>query len=221
MAIIRELKESLHQHFADIGQALGSPKRLELLELLNQCEKSVETLATNTSMSIANTSQHLQILRNSGLVETRRKGVRIFYRLADDSVHALVSSVKRVAERRNADVDRLLETANSNTEEFAEVDRAKLMELAEAGAILVLDIRPEDEYRAGHIPHALSVPLAELKDYLVNLPQGLEIVAYCRGPYCVLTGEAVRIIQNAGYSARRLQDGITEWKAAGLPVASE
>ena len=215
MESVRKLKESLLDRFAAVGHALASPKRLELLELLNQCEKSVETLSTNTSMSVANTSQHLQILRNAGLVETKRAGVRIFYRLADDEVHALLVSIKRLTERRNAEIGRIMSKVNKDAEEFEEVDREELLKLAEAGEIIILDIRPEDEFKAEHLPHALSVPLASLRSHLDQLQRDKQIVAYCRGPYCVLTAEAVRILRGEGFQAKRLVEGVAEWRMMG------
>ena len=219
MSTIRDLKDKLNGQFAKIGHALSSPKRLEILELLHQCEKSVETLVNNTGMSVANTSQHLQVLRGARMVETRREGIYVIYRLADEQVYALVSNMKSVAESRLAEVERVLaDLADDQNVEV--VDRAKLIKLAKAGKIIVLDVRPEDEYLAAHIPHAISVPLDKLKNYLDKLPREQKIVAYCRGPYCVLSGEAVRVLRSKGFEATRLGDGIAEWKAAGQPVAS-
>jgi len=220
MTTVREIKDKLNEQFARIGHALSSPKRLELLELLHQCEKSVETLVANSGMSIANTSRHLQVLRGAGLVETRREGIYVFYRLPDDQVYEMVSSMKRVAESRLAEVERVLADLADDQNDVEVVDRAKLTKLAKAGKIIVLDVRPEDEYVAGHIPHAISIPLDKLKSHLNKLPQDQQIVAYCRGPYCVLSGEAVRVLRSKGFEATRLGDGIAEWRAAGQPVVS-
>ncbi len=220
MASVREIKDRLNEQFARIGHALSSPKRLELLELLHQCEKSVETLAGNSGMSIANTSRHLQVLRGAGLVETRRDGIYIIYRLADEQVASLVSNIKQVAESRLAEVERVLTDLNNELDELEVVDRRRLMKLAKAGEIIVLDVRPEDEYLAAHIPHAISIPLASLKSRIDQLPRDQQIVAYCRGPYCVLASEAVRMLRHRGFRAQRLGDGIAEWKAAGGKVIS-
>jgi len=222
MASAREFKERLNGQFARIGHALSSPKRLELLELLHQCEKSVETLSANTTMSVANTSSHLQVLRGAGLVEARREGTYVIYRLADEQVNALVSSMKRLAESRLAEVERVLADLNDGLDDdYLEVaDRAKLMKLARTGEIIVLDVRPEDEYEAAHIPHAISIPLASLKTRIDELPRDQQIVAYCRGPYCVLASEAVRVLRGTGFHVVRLGDGIAEWRAAGQPVVS-
>jgi len=216
---VRDIKEKLNEQFARIGHALSSPKRLELLELLHQCEKSVETLVANSGMSVANTSRHLQILRGAGLVEARREGIYVIYRLAGDEVYALVSNMKKVAQSRLAEVERVLAEWTDDPEEVEVVDRGKLLKLAKSGKIIVLDVRPEDEYMAEHIPHALSIPLDKLKSHLSRLPQDQRIVAYCRGPYCVLSGEAVRVLRSKGFDAARLGDGVAEWKAAGMPVA--
>jgi len=215
-----EIKEKLLEQFATIGHALSSPKRLELLELLHQCEKCVETLAKNSTMSMANTSRHLQVLKSAGLVETRREGFHVFYRLADKQVHALVCSLKLVAEGRLADVERILSKLNQDLDGFDVIERDQLLPMAQAGEILILDIRPEDEYQAAHIPHAVSVPLAKLESYLDRLPRSQRIVAYCRGPYCVLASAAVNLLRNSGFNATRIREGIAEWKAAGLPVDS-
>ncbi|HEY3295312.1 MAG TPA: metalloregulator ArsR/SmtB family transcription factor [bacterium] len=218
MPTVRDIKDKLNEQFARIGHALSSPKRLELLELLHQCEKSVETLVANTGMTIANTSRHLQVLRGAGLVETRREGIYVFYRLADGQVYDLVSNMKKVAQSRLAEVERVLSDITDDPKEVEIIDRNKLLKLAKGGKIIMLDVRPEDEYAAEHIPHALSIPLDKLKSHLDRLPQGQQIVAYCRGPYCVLAGEAVRVLRSKGFEAIRLGDGVAEWKAAGMPV---
>lgn len=218
MNAVRDIKEKLNAQFARIGQALASPKRLELLELLHQCEKSVETLVENTGMSIANTSRHLQVLRAAGLVETRREGIYMFYRLADHQVSDLVGNIKRVAQSRLAEVERVLAGLGDASSEVESVERSQLLKLAKAGKIVVLDVRPEDEYRAEHLPNALSIPLSQLKNQLDRLPKDQKIVAYCRGPFCVMAGEAVRVLRSKGFQAVRLGDGVAEWKAAGMPV---
>jgi rhodanese-related sulfurtransferase/DNA-binding transcriptional ArsR family regulator len=218
MASIRDIKNTLNQQFAKIGHALSSPKRLELLELLHQCEKRVETLSENSGMSMANTSRHLQVLRGAGFVETRREGIHIIYRLADERVYELVRNVKRVAQSRLAEVERVLAGLAHDTDQFEVVDRSRLMKLARAGKIIVLDVRPKDEYAAAHIPHAISLPLDKLEDHLKKLSYHQRIVAYCRGPYCLLASEAVRVLRSKGFRATRLEEGLAEWKAAGHPV---
>lgn len=221
MTTVRDINDKLNDQFARIGHAVSSPKRLELLELLHQCEKSVETLVENTGMSVANTSRHLQILRAAGLVETRREGIHIFYRLAGYEVHELVSNMKWVAQSRLAEVERVLAGFSDDPGEIEVIERGKLLKLAKTGKIVVLDVRPEDEYQAEHLPHALSLPLNQLKSHLNRLPRNQKIVAYCRGPFCVMAGEAVRILRSKGFQAMRLGDGVAEWKAAGMPVVHE
>jgi rhodanese-related sulfurtransferase/DNA-binding transcriptional ArsR family regulator len=218
---IREIKEELNGQIARIGRALSSPKRLEILELLHQCEKSVEMLANNTGMSIANTSQHLQVLREAGLVESRREGLKIIYRLAAEDVSDIVNHMRQLARVHLAEVDQILNKMNRETGDVFEVDRETLLKLAQNGKVLILDVRPEDEYKAGHLPHALSVPLDVLESRIETLPRNQKIVAYCRGAYCILSGEAVRILKNGGFKAVKWQDGVAEWKAAGLPVEYE
>lgn len=220
MESIFEIKGKLFEQFAAIGHALSSPKRLELLELLHQCEKRVEILAGNSSMSVANTSRHLQVLRSAGLVETRREGFHIYYRLADAQVHDLVRNLKSLAETRLADVERVLAKLNDDMDGFEVIERDQLVPMAMSGEILVLDIRPEDEYEAAHMAHAISVPLAKLAGYLDRLPKGQKIVAYCRGPYCVLANAAVKMLREAGFNAMRIRDGISELRAAGVPIVT-
>jgi rhodanese-related sulfurtransferase len=217
---LRDLKDQLNEQFARIGQALSSPKRLELLELLHQCPKTVETLADNTAMSVANTSRHLQVLRSAGLVDTQRDGVYMIYRLSDEQVYTLVRSMKGVAELRLAEVDRVLADLNADADELEVVDRDQLLMLARTGKVIVLDVRPEDEFTASHLPHAVSIPLTVLTSRMNELPRDQQIVAYCRGPYCVLASEAVRYLKSHGYHAVRLGDGVAEWKAAGQPIVS-
>jgi rhodanese-related sulfurtransferase len=214
----RRFKDRLYGQYARIGKALGNPHRLEILELLAQSERTVESLAGELGLSMANTSQHLQVLRAAGLAETRRDGLFIHYRLADDSVVPLTTVLRTVAERRLADLERLIR------EEFAHRSRAELVGLAELlqrarrEDVVVLDTRPAHEYRAGHIPGALSVPVDELQQRLRRLPRRKQYVAYCRGPYCVYADRAVEILQASGRRAQRLKEGFPEWRAAGYPV---
>lgn len=214
----RAFKDRLYGQYARIGKALGSPHRLELLELLAQGERTVESLAGELRLSMANTSQHLQILRGAGLVDTRRAGLFIHYRLADDSIVPLSTAIRTVAERRLADLERLVRDEFKGRSDEDAVSLAELLARARRSEVVVLDTRPANEYHAGHIPGALSVPVDELQERLRRLPKGRAYVAYCRGPYCVYADRAVEILKASGRQARRLKEGFPEWKAAGLPV---
>jgi rhodanese-related sulfurtransferase/DNA-binding transcriptional ArsR family regulator len=214
----RQFKDRLYGQYARIGKALGSPHRLELLELLAQGERTVESLANEIGLSMANTSQHLQVLRGAGLVETRRGGLFIHYRLADDAVIPLSTALRTVAERRLAELERLVRDEFKGRVDAEAVSFADLLERARRDEVVVLDTRPAHEYRAGHIPGALSVPVDELQQRLRRLPKGKDYVAYCRGPYCVYADRAVEILRASGRRANRLKNGFPEWKAAGFPV---
>jgi len=214
----RRLKNRLYAQYARIGKALASPHRLEVLELLAQSERTVESLADELDLSMANTSQHLQVLRAAGLVETRRNGLYIHYRLADDTVIPLTTALRTVAEHRLADLERLVQEEFRHRSGAELVSLTELLQRARRDDLVVLDTRPAHEYRAGHIPGALSVPVDELQQRLRRLPKDKSYVAYCRGPYCVYADRAVEILQASGRRARRLKDGFPEWKAAGFPV---
>jgi len=214
----RRFKDRLYGQYARIGKALGNPHRLELLELLAQGERTVESLANEIGLSMANTSQHLQVLRAAGLVDTRRSGVFINYRLADDAIVPLSTALRTVAERRLADLDRLVRDEFKGRTDAEAVGLEELLQRARRDDVVVLDTRPPREYQAGHIPGALSVPVDELQQRLRRLPKGKDYVAYCRGPYCVYADRAVTILQASGRRARRLKEGFPEWKAAGFPV---
>jgi len=214
----RRFKERLYGQYARIGKALANPYRLEVLELLAQSERTVESLANELDQSIANVSQHLQVLRAAGLVETRRQGLFIHYRLADDQVIHLSAALRTVAERRLADLERLVGEEFRHRSAAEAVSLAELLKRASRDDVVVLDTRPAQEYLAGHIPGALSVPVDELQQRLRRLPKNKEYVAYCRGPYCVYADRAVEILKTSGRRARRLADGFPEWKAAGFPV---
>ena len=216
----RRFKDRLYGQYARIGKALASPHRLEVLELLAQSERTVESLADEVGLSMANTSQHLQVLRAAGLVETRREGVFIHYRLADDTVVRLGTALRIVAERRLAELERVVREEFKGRSDAMAVSLSELLERAGRDDVVVLDTRPAHEYLAGHIPGALSVPVDELQQRLRRLPKRQEYVAYCRGPYCVYADRAVEILQASGRRARRLTEGFPEWKAAGLPVES-
>ncbi|CAG0958293.1 Biofilm growth-associated repressor [Burkholderiales bacterium] len=212
------VKSEVFEQFARIGKALGSAKRLEMLEFLAQAERSVEPLSRMTGLSVANASQHLQQLRHAGLVDARKEGLRVFYRLAGDDIVRLLSALRAVGQDRLAEVDRLVRLYFESKDSLEPVPASELMQRAKKGLVTVLDVRPSDEYAAGHIPGAINVPLAELKKRMHELPGRQEIVAYCRGPYCLLAFEAVAELRRKGRKARRLEDGFPEWRSAGLPV---
>src|SRR5262249_27236510 len=215
-------KQQVFAGLAQIAQALGHAHRLELLEHLGQGERSVEDLAARASLTIANTSRHLQLLRRAALVEGRRDGKRVYYRLAGDKVVVgLLAALSRVGERNSAEIARVMVGYFRARDEFEPVSRDELLDRLRCGAATVLDVRPEDEFAGGHLPNALSIPLSQLERRLSELPPDQEIVAYCRGPWCVLSFEAVALLRERGYRARRLEDGFPEWKTAGLPTTKE
>jgi rhodanese-related sulfurtransferase len=216
----REFKDRLFEQFARIGKALASPKRLEILDLLAQGERTVEEIARETAMPVANASQHLQVLKSARLVESRREGLYAYYRLAGEEVFEVWRAVRGLGESCLAEIDWVVETYLKDRDTLEAVGAIDLMELLSDGSVVVLDVRPEEEYRAGHIPGALSVPVDALEAALQTLPKDREIVAYCRGPYCVFSDEAVKLLEARGYRARRLMEGFPEWRAAGLPVES-
>lgn len=214
----RRYKDAIYQQFARIGKAIASPRRLELLDLLCQGPRTVEALAHLAGQSLANTSQHLQVLRAARLVESEKDGLYVTYRLAGDEVCDFFRTLRELAELRLAEVERVTREFLEQRDQMEPVDRAALVERARSGEVTVLDVRPREEYRAGHIPGALSVPLAELKSRLTELPRDRDIVAYCRGPYCVLAIEAVETLRAHGFGAVRLEDGVAEWRARGFEV---
>ncbi|NIK60059.1 ArsR/SmtB family transcription factor [Kribbella shirazensis] len=215
----RAAKAALFEQFAQVGKALGSAKRLEILDLLAQGERSVEVLAGRAGLGLTTASNHLQLLRQAGLVAARKEGTKVYYRLAGSDVAALWAQLRDVASAHDAQVDRA-RRAYLGDEDIAEVTRDELLRRLEAGDVTVVDVRPGEEYSAGHIPGALSIPVDELADRLAELPAGTAIVAYCRGSYCVMAHEAVRMLTAEGLSAARLSDGMLEWRLADLPVAS-
>ncbi|MBT2416551.1 metalloregulator ArsR/SmtB family transcription factor [Streptomyces sp. ISL-22] len=210
-------KAALYDAFARTGKALSSGKRLELLDLLAQGERTVDALAKAAGLNLTTASAHLQTLRQAGLVATRRDGVRIHYRLAGDDVAALYALLRRVAQAHQPAVEPA-RAAYLGADDTTAVDREELLSRAAAGEIVVLDVRPAEEYAAGHIPGALSIPVAQLADRVAELPEGTEVVAYCRGAYCVLAHDAVRLLRERGRRAVRLTDGMLEWRLAELPV---
>ena len=214
----KSAKSRLYEEFSRIGRALGSPKRLELLEVLAQGERSVEVLSRYAGLSVANTSHHLQALREARLVEGRKEGLFVYYRLTSPEVFGVVQMIRRLGEEHIAEVDRIVRSYFGQRDELESVSRGDLLERAKTGTVIVLDVRPAEEYRAGHIPGAMSVPVDQLEQRLADLPADKEIVAYCRGPYCVMSYSAVEALRARGRRARRLIDGFPEWRAEGLPI---
>jgi rhodanese-related sulfurtransferase len=216
----REFKDRIFEQFARIGKALSSPKRLEILDLLAQAERTVEEIVRETAMPVASASQHLQVLKAARMVEAKREGLYVRYRLADEGVFLAWRAVRDLGEDRLAEVDQVVDIYLKDRGEMEAVDAAGLMERLADGSAVVLDVRPGEEYQAGHVPGALSVPVDSL-EALQGLPKDKEVVAYCRGPYCVFSDEAVRVLSARGYRASRLTEGFPEWQAAGYPVESE
>ena len=216
----RHFKNSLYGQFAVLGKALASPLRIEFLELLAQGERTVESLAAETDISLANASQHLQALRRAGLVDNRKEGLFVYYRLADLTVVDLCIALRNVAERRSAELERLVREHFGDRSDAEAVAMPDLLKRSRSREIMILDTRPANEYAAGHIPGAVSVPADELQQRLRQLPKNKEYVAYCRGPYCVYADRAVEILSKSGRHARRLHGGLPEWRAAGYPVST-
>ncbi len=216
----RQFKDRLYGQFARIGKALSSPHRLEILELLAQSERTVDSLATEIGLSLANTSQHLQALRQAALVESRKDGLFVWYRLAGAEVFELSKVLRTVAEHRLAEFERLVREHFGDRSDAEAVPMAELLKRARSKQVVILDTRPASEYVAGHIAGAISMPVDDLQRRLQALTKGKEYVAYCRGPYCVYADRAVELLRANGRRARRLRDGFPEWRAAGLPVAS-
>lgn len=214
-------KHDLFTQFARVGKALSSANRLELLEFIAQGERTVDVLATLAGLSVANTSQHLQQLRQTGLLTARKEGQYVYYRLAGDDVSILLNSLREVAEHHLADVERLVNSFLTVKDSLEPIPANELLQRVRDGLVTVLDVRPREEYDAGHLTGAVNVPLAELEQHLDQLSTGKEIVAYCRGPHCVLAFDAVARLRGHGFKARRLETGYPEWKVAGLPVTAK
>ena len=215
----RVFKDAIYEQFARIGKAISSPKRLELLDLLCQAERTVEAIAKETGLTVANASQHLQVLRAARLVEAEKAGLFVTYRLADETVCEFFRAMRVLAESRLAEVEQTKRRFLEGREGMESVDRDALLKRVRDGAVIVLDVRPVEEYQAGHIPGARSIPIKELKRHLSELPHDQEIVAYCRGPYCVLSIEAVEMLRVEGFDAVRLEEGIQDLRAMGFPIA--
>jgi len=214
----RQFRDDIYEQFTRIGKAVSSPKRIELLELLCQGERSVDKLAKAASLSVANTSQHLQKLQAARLVISEKSGAFVIYRIADESVNAFLHTMRVLAENRLAEIDQIKSIFLENRDTMEAVDRTVLLQRARAGETIILDVRPPEEFRAGHIEGAVSVPVRELENQLSDLPKDKEIVAYCRGPYCVMSIDAVQLLRARGFRARRLEDDVYEWGLHGLPV---
>jgi rhodanese-related sulfurtransferase len=214
----REFKNALYAQFARLGHALASPKRIELLDLLGQGEKTVEALAEQVATPVKNTSAHLRVLRQARLVETRRDGTYVYYRLADDDVFRLLRTLETLGHRRLADVQQVVQAYLDGRDALEPVTFQELRRLMREDHVTLVDVRPTDEYEAGHIPGAVSLPVSDLRRRLRELPKNREVIAYCRGRYCVYSLDAVTVLRKLGYRARRAQEGWPDWKAAGLPV---
>jgi len=216
----RAYKNAVYEQLARIGKAVASPRRLELLDLLAQGPRTVEALAREADLGMANTSQHLRALREAELVTAGKSGLFVTYRLASGEVADFFRAIRQLAESRLAEIERLTRDFLEARDAFEPVDRRALLDRVRRGEVTVLDVRPSEEYAAGHIPGALSVPLAELEQRLAELPRDRDVVAYCRGPYCVLAVEAVRLLRARGFRAVRLEDGVPDWRARGFDVAA-
>ena len=215
----RIVKDRVYEQLARIGTAVSSAKRLEILDLLSQSPRTVESIAQEAHLTVANTSRHLQVLRAARLVEAEKEGVFVRYRLADDTVADFFRSLRVLAASRLAELDQITRQFFQGQEVLEPIDRKALLARTRKGLVTVLDVRPQEEYQAGHITGAISIPLAELKDRLAELPRDQEIVAYCRGPYCVLAAQAVELLREHGLRVVRLEDGVADWRAYGLRVS--
>lgn len=211
-------KQDVHAQLARVGMALSNGNRLELLECIAQGPRSVDELATMTRLSVANASKHLQELRRAGLVRARKEGLRVFYELAGPDVVDLIAALGLVAETRLAEMAHLVRTYITARDDLEPIAAAELLRRSKLGLVTVLDVRPPKEFAAGHLPGAINVPVEDLGKRVKKLPKGREVIAYCRGPYCLLSVDAVAMLRSKGYKARRLEDGFPEWKASGLPV---
>lgn len=217
----RQFKNAIYEQFARLGKAISAPRRLELLDLLCQGPRTVEALAEQATISVANASQHLQVLRAARLVDASKKGLYVEYRLADDQVCRFLVALRGLAEARLAEVGQVTREYFEARGAMEAVEGDELLRRVKKGEVTVLDVRPSEEYRAGHIPGALSIPVGELKKRLKELPKDREIVAYCRGPYCVMAAEAVELLRKKGFSAHRMEQGVVDWRARGWRVVTE
>jgi len=214
-------KQDLFSQFARVGKAISNGNRLELLEFLAQGERSVDELAKVSGLTVANTSQHLQQLRQVDLVTSRKQGLKVFYRISGDDVVVLLDALRDVAERHVSDVERLVNSYLTVKDNLEPIPRDELLDRVRDDLVTVLDVRPAEEFASGHVPGAVNVPLSELEEFLSNIESDKEIIAYCRGPHCILAFEAVEKLRAKGFNARRMEDGFPEWKVSGLPVETE
>jgi rhodanese-related sulfurtransferase len=217
----RQFKDAIYQQLSRLGKAISAPKRLELLDLLCQGPRTVEALAEEATLSVANASQHLQVLRAARLVDAEKKGLYVEYRLADDEVCGFFVALRGLAKTRLAELEQVAREYFERRGAMEAVETHELLRRVKSGEVTVLDVRPVEEYRAGHIPGALSVPVGKLKARLKELPKGREIVAYCRGPFCVMATEAVELLRKKGFKAQRLEHGVADWRARGWRVETE
>lgn len=217
----RKLKDTLYEQFARLGKAMAAPKRLELLDLLCQGPRTVEALADQAGISVANASQHLQVLRAARLVAAEKKGLYVEYQLADDAVGSFVGSLQALAERRLTEVERITRVFFEQRAAMEPIEGDELLRRVRKGEVTVLDVRPPEEYAAGHIPGALSIPVRELAARLKELPKGRDVVAYCRGPYCVMAVEAVALLRKKGFRAYRMEQGVVAWRARGWRIEAD
>ena len=215
---VNSFKKELFAQFAQVGKSLSNGNRLEILEFLAQGERTVDELANVSGLTVANTSQHLQGLRRSGLVKSRAEGQKSYYRISDYSVIALLALLRKVAEENIAEIQILVADYLSSKDDLEPISREELLNRAQKGTVTVLDVRPELEFKSGHLPNAINIQLTELKKQLKKIPRSKEVVAYCRGPFCIMAFEAVEHLRSKGYKARRLEDGFPEWKLDELPV---
>jgi rhodanese-related sulfurtransferase len=216
----REFKDALYAQFARIGHALASPKRIELLDLLAQSERTVEDLAAQTATPVKNTSAHLRVLRQARLVTTRKNGTRVFYALADEGVQSVISAVQALGRKRLTEVEHVTRLFVDAHDELLPVTLPELRRRLRNGSATVIDVRPREEFEAGHIPGAISMPVAEVKRRMKELPRSREVIAYCRGPYCLYSLDAVTLLRRHGFKARRADEGLPQWRSAGLPVTA-
>lgn len=214
----REFKDAVFEQFARTAYAFASPKRLEIIDVLAQGEHDVETLARQSGMTVANTSRHLQVLKNVRLVDNRREGVKIFYRLADDKVYRCWKALQTLAENRVAEIREVVRQFYEENEALETLTTEQLWQRMQDQSVTVIDVRPREEYDQGHLPGALVVPLTDLKRRIHELPKDRQVVAYCRGPYCVLSAEAIKILKAAGIQSLRYKESVVDWKASGMPV---
>lgn len=217
----REFKDALYEQFARIGKAVSAPKRIELLDLLAQGPRTVEALAEQASLSVANTSQHLQQLKSARLVESQKKGLHVEYRLGNSDVSEFFLALRGLAESRLAELSQITNAYFERRADLEALEEKELLRRVKAGEVTVIDVRPHEEYQAGHIPGALSIPVGDLKQRMKELPKNREIVAYCRGPYCVMAVEAVELLLKKGFKAHRMEQGVVDWRARGWRVESE